>query len=273
MPPLAWAAVGAYLVATLVSRVPGQRERHGLRAGWWWLGMFALAVHLVVHYGRWQALGGVDLHFFAALSLVTAAMSAITLLLGVNRDSSLLAIVAFPIAALMLGLYALLGKPVPTPATQDWRITLHAAIAGDALRAAADLRQANERHAHAGQPVALVAVVAQAHRRPQPAAPGGDVDRHRPGGSTGRIHTGLGSDPADGRCTSGAGEQHHQQNRSAQIQDMRGCQKCGTESCGVLHDGLRQVVDEAPSEQSGSGCRDAGIRSIHPVNGRAVRIR
>lgn len=129
MPPLAWAAVGAYLVATLVSRMPGQRERHGLRAGWWWLGMFALAVHLVVHYGRWQALGGVDLHFFAALSLVTAAMSAITLLLGVNRDSSLLAIVAFPIAALMLGLYALLGKPVPTPATQDWRITLHAAIA------------------------------------------------------------------------------------------------------------------------------------------------
>jgi ABC-type uncharacterized transport system permease subunit len=32
-------------------------------------------------------------------------------------------------AALMLGLYALLGKPTPTPAAQDWRITLHAAIA------------------------------------------------------------------------------------------------------------------------------------------------
>jgi len=129
MSPLALGALAAYLTAAVASRLPGQRDRHGLVAAWWWLGMLALAIHVVVHYARWQALGGVDLHFFAALSLVAAAMSAITLLLGVNRDSSLLALVAFPIAALMLGLYALFGKPSPTPATQDWRITLHAAIA------------------------------------------------------------------------------------------------------------------------------------------------
>ena len=91
MAPLALGALAAYLTATVASRLPGQRERHGLAAAWWWLGMFALALHAVLHYTRWQALGGVDLHFFAALSLVTAAMSAITLLLGVNRDSSLLA--------------------------------------------------------------------------------------------------------------------------------------------------------------------------------------
>jgi len=129
MSPLALGALAAYLTAAVASRLPGQRERHGLAAAWWWLGMVALALHVVLHYLRWQALGGVDLHFFAALSLVTAAMSAITLLLGVNRDSSLLAIVAFPIAALMLGLYALFWKATPTPAAQDWRITLHAAIA------------------------------------------------------------------------------------------------------------------------------------------------
>ena len=118
MSPLALGALAAYLTATVASRLPGQRERHGLAAAWWWLGMFALALHAVLHYTRWQALGGVDLHFFAALSLVTAAMSAITLLLGVNRDSSLLAIVAFPIAALMLGLYALFWKPTSTPAAR-----------------------------------------------------------------------------------------------------------------------------------------------------------
>ena len=60
MSPLALGALAAYLTAAVASRLPGQRERHGLAAAWWWLGMVALALHVVLHYLRWQALGGVD---------------------------------------------------------------------------------------------------------------------------------------------------------------------------------------------------------------------
>lgn len=123
---LATVAIVLYLAAALllvapVSGCPRTLRRLGLGAAW-----LATACHagalLGAHGGR------LDLHFFAALSLVACVAAALTLLVNLSRPVAGLGIVVFPLAALLLGLDVFLASPT-TPLSMDWPIKLHVAVA------------------------------------------------------------------------------------------------------------------------------------------------
>ncbi|TAL74625.1 MAG: inner membrane protein YpjD [Rhodanobacter sp.] len=86
----------------------------------------AVVLHAGVLFGAHS--GRLDLHFFAALSLVGCVVAALTLLVNVSRPVAALGVIVFPIAALLLALDAFLAPPT-TPLPLDWQISLHVAIA------------------------------------------------------------------------------------------------------------------------------------------------
>lgn len=92
------------------------------------LALVAVALHLALHGARLREGGAIDLHFFAALSLVGLVLAALTLALGLWRPVSALGVVAFPIAAATVLLYRL-GAGTPGAAPPDWPIQLHAGLA------------------------------------------------------------------------------------------------------------------------------------------------
>ena len=80
------------------------------------------AVLLGAHHGR------VDLHFFAALSLVAGVIAALTILVNLWRPVAGLGVIVFPLAAILLSVDAFLA-PATAPQPLSWQITLHVAIA------------------------------------------------------------------------------------------------------------------------------------------------
>lgn len=121
-------AIVAYLVAALLlvgavarARTPGARA---------WLVPALLGVllhggyHLVV---AWRTPGGADMHFFSALSLVSLGMAALTATVGARGRMAALGVFAFPLAALLLAIYAHKGHAPSAPL--DWRLQLHAWLA------------------------------------------------------------------------------------------------------------------------------------------------
>ncbi|MGH8121292.1 MAG: cytochrome C assembly family protein [Rudaea sp.] len=92
------------------------------------LGLAAVAVvaHFAVLVGAHG--GGVDLHFFAALSLVGACIAALCLLVNLSRPVATLGVIVFPLAALLLGVDVFLA-PSTEPLPLDWQIKLHVIFA------------------------------------------------------------------------------------------------------------------------------------------------
>lgn len=84
----------------------------------------AATCHLGAHVVAWRAQSGVDLHFFAALSLVGVGMAALTLLVAARGRMAALGVVVLPIAAASALGYGLYGRHVPEGL--DWRLQLHA---------------------------------------------------------------------------------------------------------------------------------------------------
>lgn len=124
---LAAVAAVLYLLATwLVMR--RLRAQHEARAGAWLLtAVCAVALHGLFHVLAWRAGGGVDLHFFSALSLVGLGMAALTTLYAASGRMGALGVVVFPVAALCL-----LGDALSTRTVAralDWRLELHAWLA------------------------------------------------------------------------------------------------------------------------------------------------
>ncbi len=72
--------------------------------------------------------GALDLHFFAALSLVACVVSALTLLVNLARPVATLGVIIFPISALLLGVDSFLA-PSTAPVSMDWHIKLHVTVA------------------------------------------------------------------------------------------------------------------------------------------------
>ncbi len=124
---LPYAALLLYLFGARLAR-PVPDGSPGPNA-WRWLGALGVAVHVVFNALVWRQLHGVDLHFFAALSLVGVAMALVVLATARAAETRLLARIVLPIAAVALLVYALAGDPRPSPAAQAWQITLHAALA------------------------------------------------------------------------------------------------------------------------------------------------
>lgn len=116
-----------YLVAAwLVVRRVLRDDRAG--AGFWLLtALSAVLLHAVCHVLAWRQAGGLDLHFFAALSLVGLGMAALTTLYAASGRMGALGAVVFPIAALSLGGYGLSGTIAR--GNLDWRLELHAWLA------------------------------------------------------------------------------------------------------------------------------------------------
>lgn len=116
-------AVFFYLVSTtvLIARL---RRVDGPGRLWLLPAVAAVAMHAVAHVFAWRTTGGLDMHFFAALSLVSLGMAALTTLYGAIDRMAALGVIAFPIAAAALLGYDAYGHVLP--GSLDWRLQLHA---------------------------------------------------------------------------------------------------------------------------------------------------
>jgi len=119
-------AILLYAFAARSLAVRRADEPHGRR--WLAPAVPAVLLHAAVHGLAWRALGGPDLHFFAALSLVGLGMAALTTLLGPAQRIEALGIVVFPLAAAMLALYVSFGGGAARGGL-GWPLKLHALLA------------------------------------------------------------------------------------------------------------------------------------------------
>lgn len=92
------------------------------------LGVAGVAV--VMHAGTLLAMhrGALDLHFFAALSLVAFVVAVLTLLVNLSRPVAALGVIVFPLAALLLAVDSFVAPPT-LPQPMEWQIKLHVIVA------------------------------------------------------------------------------------------------------------------------------------------------
>lgn len=118
-------AVALYLLAAVLVVVDVRREPPARRLrGWLPFAVVAMLLHGAAHVLAWRQIGGPDLHFFAALSLVGLGMAALTALVGATGRMAALGVVVFPLAALTLAGYHAYGHGRVDEL--DWRLQLHA---------------------------------------------------------------------------------------------------------------------------------------------------
>jgi ABC-type uncharacterized transport system permease subunit len=91
------------------------------------LGIFAVAAHSFVHAYEVIHGTGLQLHFFAALSLVTLGMSALTTSVSLKQRLQTLGIVVFPLAAIFVLLFYFFGDNKPVQLS--WQLLTHAMLA------------------------------------------------------------------------------------------------------------------------------------------------
>ncbi len=120
---IAWISVAAYLAAAGLL-VADLRRAERAPAAWLAAATIAVLLHAVVHLLAWRASGVADMHFFSALSLVGLGMATLTTLFAAGGRMAAVGVVAYPIAALVLGAYAAYGRHLAEP--MDWRLQLHA---------------------------------------------------------------------------------------------------------------------------------------------------
>lgn len=129
MPAIAIALLAVTLYAFASQQLAGHaRGPHPLPRRWLWLAVPAVLLHAGLHLVAWRLLGGPDLHFFAALSLVGLGMAALTTALGPAQRIEALGIIVFPLAAGVLVAYALAGGG-QSRSDLDWQLQLHALLA------------------------------------------------------------------------------------------------------------------------------------------------
>ncbi len=123
---LAAVAVAAYLAATLLVAVPTLRGTRLPRS----LGVAVAAAGVLAHAGYLLAAhrGGLDLHFFAALSVVAMLIAGTTLLVNLARPVDALGVLVFPLAAALLAVDAWIAPPTQ-PNAMGWQIKLHVIVA------------------------------------------------------------------------------------------------------------------------------------------------
>ena len=124
--------VCAYLTATAaiwmwVSHADGDARRPRFRRIATAFGTFAVLGHVAMHAAAWRAAGGPDMHFFAALSLVTLGMALLTTTAAWRQQLQTLGVVVYPLAAAMLALYHFYGHHLAE--NLDWHLQLHAWLA------------------------------------------------------------------------------------------------------------------------------------------------
>lgn len=86
----------------------------------------AVLIHAGILLGMHR--GALDLHFFAALSLIACVVSAMTLVVNLNRPVAALGVIVFPLSALLLAVDSYLA-PATAPLPMGWQIKLHVTVA------------------------------------------------------------------------------------------------------------------------------------------------
>ncbi len=126
IPSLALLAIALYLLAAgLLARPllgggePLNRSADGVAA-------LAVLAHAGVLFGVHA--GTLDLHFFAALSLVAAVVAALTLVVDLWRAVAAVGVVVFPLCAVLLAIDVFVS-PSTAPQPIDWQIKLHVTFA------------------------------------------------------------------------------------------------------------------------------------------------
>ncbi len=119
-------AIVLYLAAAILLAAPLMHRRAIPRALSLGIAAFAVIAHFALLVGAHR--GGVDLHFFAALSLVGACVATLGLLVNLSRPVATLGVIVFPIAALLLGTDVFLA-PSTQPLPLEWQIKLHVIFA------------------------------------------------------------------------------------------------------------------------------------------------
>jgi len=119
-------ATALYLTAAAILALPLLHRRAQPRAIGMGLGAIAVVLHFVVLFSAHR--GGVDLHFFAALSLVGACIAALCVLVNLARAVATLGVIVFPLAATLL-LVDVFAAPATQPLPLEWQIKLHVVFA------------------------------------------------------------------------------------------------------------------------------------------------
>lgn len=119
-------AIALYLLATYALARPllgGGRPLIRLAGS---TGTLAVLLHAAVILGAHR--GALDLHFFAALSLVACVVSALTLLVNLSRPVAGLGVIVFPLSAILMAIDVFVAPPTH-PMPMDWQIKLHVSVA------------------------------------------------------------------------------------------------------------------------------------------------
>lgn len=123
---LALSAILAYLAAAATVLLPHRGgNSHTQRIALIVAALAALA-HATLLFGLHR--GGLDLHFFAALSLVAFAVVLITLIVNLFRPVAGLGVIVFPLAAFLLAIDVFAAPPTQ-PSNLGWQINLHVILA------------------------------------------------------------------------------------------------------------------------------------------------
>ncbi len=123
---LALLAAALYLSAAALLACPPLQQRHLPRATGFGLATVAVLIHASILIGVHR--GGVDLHFFAALSLVGGCVAALCLLVNLVRPVATLGVIVFPLAAILLSVDVFFA-PATRPLPIEWQIKLHVVFA------------------------------------------------------------------------------------------------------------------------------------------------
>ena len=131
LPTLSLTAIALYLLASGLLAWPLFGRGTAKPSPAWQRPALAVAMLAVLaHAGVLLAMhrGALDLHFFAALSLVACVVSALTLIVNLSRPVAALGVVVFPLAAVLLAVDSFLAPPT-MPVAMDWQIKLHVTVA------------------------------------------------------------------------------------------------------------------------------------------------
>ena len=123
---LASASAALYLLAAGLLARPLLHRQALPKAVTFGLATVAVLLHIGLLVGIHR--GGVDLHFFAALSLVGACIAALCLLVNLSRPVATLGVIVFPLAAALLLVDVFLA-PTTQPLPIEWQIKLHVVFA------------------------------------------------------------------------------------------------------------------------------------------------
>jgi ABC-type uncharacterized transport system permease subunit len=124
--PFALLAATLYVTAAVILAFPLLHRRALPRTLGFGIAGIAVVLHAIILAGMHG--GGVDLHFFAALSLVGVCIAALSLLVNLTQPIATLGVIVFPLSAALLVIDRF-AAPSTQPLPIEWQIKLHVVFA------------------------------------------------------------------------------------------------------------------------------------------------